>query len=185
MQQDIAHAVNLLAHPMASLAAASAVSLGLATQAWGLWFGALAGAMENARRPSLPAGEVERAAPTARTNRIADAASRTGDAADVVELAPRIRARDTVRAERRAGAEIAPTAPAEKPRRPDDLKKLPGVGPKLEKVLNGLGIWTHAQVAGWSGDDVARLDDKLGLGGRIGRDGWVEKAAELAQSRRR
>ena len=35
------------------------------------------------------------------------------------------------------------------PRQPDDLKTISGIGPKLEKVLNGLGVWTYAQIADW------------------------------------
>ncbi len=46
----------------------------------------------------------------------------------------------------------------EKPASPDDLKAISGIGPKLETVLNGLGIWTYEQIAGWSaaGDRLGR-----------------------------
>jgi len=69
----------------------------------------------------------------------------------------------------------------EKPEQPDDLKLIMGVGPKLEKVLNGLGIWTFAQVAGWSREEVAWVDDYLSLSGRIARDGWAAQAEGLAK----
>ena len=47
------------------------------------------------------------------------------------------------------GAEKGRPPAVKKPRNPDDLKLISGVGPKLEGVLNGLGIYTYAQVAAW------------------------------------
>lgn len=64
----------------------------------------------------------------------------------------------------------------ERPAQPDDLKLIKGIGPKLEVTLNGLGIWTNAQVAALEPAEVAWLDDYLGLSGRIVRDGWIEAA---------
>ncbi|MEQ1953105.1 hypothetical protein [Mesorhizobium sp. CN2-181] len=82
-------------------------------------------------------------------------------------------------------AETSPVSPSkptptEKPDAPDDLKAISGVGPKLEQVLNGLGIWTYAQIAGWGASEVAWVDDTLGFKGRIDRDGWIGQAAALA-----
>ena len=68
----------------------------------------------------------------------------------------------------------------ERPAAPDDLKAISGVGPKLETVLNELGVWTYAQIAAWSGEEVAWVDDYLSFSGRIGRDKWIEQAATLA-----
>jgi NADH-quinone oxidoreductase subunit E len=62
----------------------------------------------------------------------------------------------------------------------DDLKKISGVGPKLEQVLNSMGIRTYAQIAGWSADDIARVDGRLKLGGRILRDDWTGQANRFA-----
>jgi large subunit ribosomal protein L21 len=61
----------------------------------------------------------------------------------------------------------------------DDLKKLTGVGPALEKKLIEGGVTSFAQIAGWSADDVAAFDEKLNLKGRIARDGWVDQAKAL------
>lgn len=69
----------------------------------------------------------------------------------------------------------------DKPEQLDDLKLIAGVGPKLEKVLNGLGVWTFAQVAAWTPEETAWVDDYLGLSGRIARDGWVAQADGLAK----
>lgn len=73
----------------------------------------------------------------------------------------------------------APKAIA-RPESPDDLKQLPGVGPKLEKVLNGLGVWAYAQVAAWTPEEIAYVEDLTGLSGRITADKWLEGAAALA-----
>jgi len=76
-----------------------------------------------------------------------------------------------------AKAEAAPAAAAGA----DDLKKLSGVGPALEKKLVAAGITTFAQVAAWSDADVAAMNEKLSFKGRIEREGWIEQAKELAK----
>ena len=64
----------------------------------------------------------------------------------------------------------------------DDLKKLSGVGPALEKKLHEAGVTTFAQIAAWSEEDVAAMDEKLSFKGRIEREGWIAQAAELAKA---
>ncbi|AGB70786.1 MULTISPECIES: 5' DNA nuclease [Rhizobium] len=61
----------------------------------------------------------------------------------------------------------------------DDLKRISGVGPKLEQVLNGRGIKRFADIAAWSDADIERIDGELGFEGRIRRDDWVGQAKEL------
>ncbi len=63
----------------------------------------------------------------------------------------------------------------------DDLKKLSGVGPALEKKLHAAGVTTFAQVAAWTEADVAAIDEQLSFKGRIEREGWIEQAKELAK----
>ncbi len=63
----------------------------------------------------------------------------------------------------------------------DDLKQLSGVGPALEKKLHEAGVTTFAQVAAWTADDVAAMDEKLSFKGRIEREGWIEQAKKLAK----
>ena len=58
----------------------------------------------------------------------------------------------------------------------DDLKRLSGVGPALEKKLHEQGVTTFAQIASWGPEDIADMDDKLSFKGRIERDGWVDQA---------
>ena len=85
------------------------------------------------------------------------------------------------------GAGSAPrsteTAPAAKPAKAaasgDDLKKLSGVGPALEKKLIEAGVTSFAQIAGWSEADVARYDEELGLKGKIEKEGWVAQSQDL------
>ena len=63
----------------------------------------------------------------------------------------------------------------------DNLKLIKGVGPKLEGVLNGIGIYHFDQIAGWSADHVAWADQNLvGFKGRVSRDNWEGQARKLA-----
>ena len=63
----------------------------------------------------------------------------------------------------------------------DDLKQLSGVGPALEKKLHDAGVTTFAQIAAWTEEDVAAMDEKLSFKGRIEREGWIAQAKELAK----
>ena len=62
----------------------------------------------------------------------------------------------------------------------DDLKKLSGVGPALEKKLLAAGITSFAEIAAWTEDDIAKFDEELSFKGRIEREGWVEQAKAFA-----
>lgn len=64
---------------------------------------------------------------------------------------------------------------------PDNLKEIKGVGPKLEKLLNEMGFFHFDQIATWSDENVAWVNDNLeGVRGRVSRDNWVEQAKILA-----
>ncbi|MBT0670382.1 hypothetical protein HT136_18605 [Novosphingobium profundi] len=63
----------------------------------------------------------------------------------------------------------------------DDLRKIKGLGPKMQKLLVALEITRYAQIAAWSEADLDELDGKLGaFAGRPRRDKWVEQARLLA-----
>jgi NADH-quinone oxidoreductase subunit E len=63
----------------------------------------------------------------------------------------------------------------------DDLKKIKGVGPKLEAMLHGMGFYHFDQIANWTAAEVAWVDENLeGFKGRVSRDGWVAQARILA-----
>ena len=78
-----------------------------------------------------------------------------------------------------ASEEAAPQQYDTRPDKVDDLKLINGVGPKLEETLNDLGIYTFAQVAAWTPENVAFVDNRLKFKGRIVRDDWIGKAKEL------
>jgi len=59
----------------------------------------------------------------------------------------------------------------------DDLKKLTGVSPAIEKQLNDLGIFHYAQIAAFSPEAAHNVGEEVGLPGRV--DGWIAKAKEL------
>ncbi|MCZ4351158.1 endonuclease [Roseovarius aestuarii] len=64
---------------------------------------------------------------------------------------------------------------------PDDLKMIKGVGPKLETLLHSMGFYHYDQIAGWSADEIAWVDQNLqGFKGRVSRDDWVAQAKLLA-----
>lgn len=62
----------------------------------------------------------------------------------------------------------------------DDLKKISGVGPKLEGTLNSIGVYHFWQIAEWKAADIAHMDDLLSFKGRIERDDWVAQATAFA-----
>jgi small subunit ribosomal protein S2 len=59
----------------------------------------------------------------------------------------------------------------------DDLKKLTGVSPTIEKKLNDLGIFHFQQIADLSPIAAHNVGEEVGLPGRV--EGWIAKAKEL------
>ena len=63
------------------------------------------------------------------------------------------------------------------PESPDDLKLIKGIGPALEKQLNGLGVYRFSQIAAFSDADLEWIDDNLtAFKGRCFRDDWIGQA---------
>jgi len=55
----------------------------------------------------------------------------------------------------------------------DDLKKISGIGPFIEKKLNTIGIYTFDQVSKFSDEDIKNVTDLIEFfPGRIIRDDW-------------
>jgi NADH-quinone oxidoreductase subunit E len=224
-------AVNLMTHPAGGFAAAAALSMGVASQALGVWMGAVAGSMEAARQfygikvsgtdvfglsvtwddgdcdvdaarpePKSPVSRAKSAAKTLMADfesasaHFAGAADKmAGTVAKPVAAKPSSRKNKSVSPFPRVADEVGVAeatkilpedfhrpAAIDRPEKPDDLKLISGVGPKLEQVLNGLGVWTFAQIAGWTPEEVAWVDDYLAFAGRIGRDEWLRQAKALA-----
>ncbi|MHC1549198.1 hypothetical protein [Phyllobacterium sp. K27] len=151
-------AANLLAPQLEVAAAVSVASTEIATRMFGIWTNAMLGSFDL------------KTATTRQTEKSATAV-------DIADLKAVIR--------EKAGEAIKPSEPAQPVKRnavagssaaADDLKKISGVGPKLEQVLNSMGIRSYAQIAGWAADDIARVDRQLKLNGRISRDDWIGQA---------
>lgn len=192
MPKEMAGAFNLMAHPAAMLSASAALGLGATSQATGLWLGAWAGAAENWHRvasaplvgadklDSAAAKRVREAAETliADAKSLADEVSRS--AAKQQKPKPEAPSPKPAAAKKATEpAAVQPKAEA-KPAKPDDLKAITGVGPKLEQVLNGLGIWTYERIAGLTAAEIDWIEDYLSFKGRITRDDWLGQAAKLA-----
>ncbi len=65
----------------------------------------------------------------------------------------------------------------------DDLKKIAGIGPGLEKKLNQQGIFTYRQIAELTPADVQRLETSIiKFPGRIARDNWIGQAGKLCKT---
>jgi predicted flap endonuclease-1-like 5' DNA nuclease len=66
----------------------------------------------------------------------------------------------------------------------NDLKQIKGVGPKMEGMLNTMGVFHFDQVASWRKKEVEWVDDNLeGFKGRVSRDEWVKQAKLLAKGK--
>lgn len=192
MPQEMVGAFNLLAHPAAMMSASAALGLGATSQATGLWLGAWAGAAENWHRLA--------AAPLAGSNKLDnEAVRRVREAAetliaDAKSLADEVSRPAARQPAQKVTAENTRPAVAEKvgdavsaqpkaeaqPDKPDDLKLISGVGPKLEQVLNGLGIWTYRRIAALTPAEIDWIEDYLSFKGRITRDDWLGQAAKFA-----
>ena len=97
--------------------------------------------------------------------------------------APKAKAEKAPKAE--AAAEVEGIRPANllteaRDGKPDNLKKISGVGPKLESLLHENGVFHFDQIAAWTAPEIAYMDDKLSFKGRIERDGWTQQAQQFA-----
>ena len=84
-------------------------------------------------------------------------------------------------AEREAQVAKMKSLPASPPKASerDDLKRIWGIGPVLEKRLNGLGIYYFRQIAQWTREEVDYFSEQLKeFPDRIQRDNWLEGAAD-------
>lgn len=64
----------------------------------------------------------------------------------------------------------------------DNLQQLEGIGPVLEKLCHGLGIYHFDQIAAFGPAEIAWMDGNLkGFKGRVSRDKWVAQARLIAE----
>jgi large subunit ribosomal protein L19 len=62
---------------------------------------------------------------------------------------------------------------------PDSLTQIKGLSAELATRLGGLGVIKFEQIANFSDDDIANVDEALSLNGRIEKDDWVGQAQRL------
>ncbi len=193
----------LMAHPAAAFAAAAAIGFGFTSQIAGAFFGALQGVVEaTSKRAVAPVEKSDAIAeekPVARKAGAGEAkpikvssTARSAAAKPAVVKKAEPKKPAAVKAAPAKAKVVAapPVAIAAKPAaapvrsrkaavKADDLKRISGVGPKLEQILNGLGILRFADIAAWSDADIERIDAELGFEGRIRRDDCVGQAKAL------
>ena len=64
----------------------------------------------------------------------------------------------------------------------DDLKKIKGIGPVIEKKLNMLGIVSFKQISEFTDEAIEQIAHTLKFfPDRIRRDNWVQQASELTK----
>lgn len=185
---------NPWASSLAAMATANTLAFGFASQFWSLWLGMAMAPLgrreavetvEHSAHDSLeflsygvePEGALagDETAKPARAKRARAKADPKTAATEMSAAAAQPVAAATLQPE-----DFRRPKKTDKPAAPDDLKLISGVGPKLEKVLNGLGVWTYAQIAAWGREEIAWVDDYLAFNGRIERDRWIAQAGALA-----
>jgi predicted flap endonuclease-1-like 5' DNA nuclease len=69
----------------------------------------------------------------------------------------------------------------EGPETDDDLQEIYGIGPALERLLHSMNIFTFAQIAGFTEEDVDLVSTALGKAfpDRVRRDDWIGSARGL------
>jgi predicted flap endonuclease-1-like 5' DNA nuclease len=79
-----------------------------------------------------------------------------------------------------AAAHVAEAASPRAARTPQGLRRIRGIGPAYQRVLEQLGVTRVEQVAAWSEQDVVAFADKLKIRpDRITKDDWVGQAKRL------
>ncbi len=61
----------------------------------------------------------------------------------------------------------------------DDLTKIAGISAELAGKLSAINCIQYAQIANFSDEDLANVDELMNLNGAIEKDGWIEKARVL------
>ena len=127
---------------------------------------------------NLDANRAEIRRLTARVRELEQAAAQKGDRVTVNRSEAANQAGPTREESLERMAAIAARTAGDAPVADDDLKKVRGIGPKLEQTLKGLGITSFRQIANFTADDIAHVTAALGaFKGRIERDDWMGGAA--------
>ncbi len=141
------------------------------------------------RRDAESTGEIsERDAQPGTTPVNSEVTPTKDDAGKGAESETETRPAEDATPEREQGSDIERTVIGTEPPRldgpreggPDDLKKIKGIGPKLEETLNRWGFYHYDQIADWSDQEIAWADERIeGIPGRASRDDWRAQAREL------
>jgi NADH-quinone oxidoreductase subunit E len=182
---------KLFAEQTAAMAVMTAYGMSVAAQMTSFMLGAMRGpaAAEGADgiRPAeaTPAAETQ---PSAKVVPLRPRGAKVSRPSEVdVAAKPAQKVAKAVKA--KASAAVAPASKptraaakvADKPASEgDDLKKISGLGPRLEQELNARGIRRYADIAALSKTAVKKLDGELGLEGRVVRDDWAGQAKALS-----
>jgi NADH-quinone oxidoreductase subunit E len=86
----------------------------------------------------------------------------------------------------RQGGEARPAWALDKPEggAGDDLTRIAGIGPDIERLLNDMGVYHYRQIAGWSDKDVEWVGGRLRFDGTSGVRDWVVRAKSFAATDR-
>ncbi len=163
---------------------------------YGLWHGFVFGVLEAPLAAAKPAAKPAPAPVVAAAPVVVEASVVAAPAAVVTPPAPAKKAKAAAKPEAASPAPAAidpagdfddalvtQVAPAllDAPRGvADDLKKIKGIGAKLERLLNDVGIWHYGQIASLTPGEIAWINAKIDFKGRIQRDRWVSQARDLA-----
>lgn len=94
---------------------------------------------------------------------------------DFGEMSPQERGE---RAKTKIGELIGTKIPKADASEKDELKKIEGIGPFIEKKLNDIGIYTFEQVSMLNEESISLITDAIQFfPGRIEKDDWVGQAA--------
>jgi large subunit ribosomal protein L21 len=126
--------------------------------------------IERAANPGMPSSE-----------KAAAAAERASQPKKAAKPAAKKAAPKAAAEEKAPAKKAAPKKTAAKADGADDLTRISGVGPVMVKKLHANGVTTFAQIAAWTPEEVAAMDDVLNFKGRIDRDEWLKQAAEFAK----
>lgn len=181
---------KLFAEQAAAMAMMTAYGMSVAAQMTGMMLGALRGPaptekqeepVQSSPSPVEPKTAAKVVELRPRAPKVAE-----GKSIKAAEAAAKpTRAARAVKAKALATRAARPTAATKASGQPsvsdrDDLKKISGIGPRLEQELHARGITRYADIAALSKAAVKKLDDELGLEGRILRDDWAGQAKALS-----
>ncbi len=76
-------------------------------------------------------------------------------------------------------AEARKAAPKKAAAEGDKLTDINGIGPVIAQKLNDAGVTTFQQIADFTAERIAEIDEMLNFKGRIEREEWVAQAKKL------